>query len=98
MSTLLNIRMLARYIKDIEKESSEAIEILNRALPALLKDQNIIISRDVFSEEQWTMLLETFGDFSKEIRKLAELLSRFAVDAEEGTFTIIGNQNVIEIG
>ena len=98
MSTPLNIAMLSRFVRDIKVRCSEEIDTLNQALPAMPRDNNETISRKEFSEAQWYGICETFGEFSKEIHSLSKHLARFAVDKEEGTITIIGNNNTTEVG
>ena len=100
MSTKVNIRGMAIFLRSIKRTCGVDFDTLNQALPAMLnkEDNEIISSKEFTTPEQWEMILETFGEFSKEVHKLSNSLARFAVDKEEGTITIIGNNNVIEVG
>lgn len=101
MSTSLTptvLSIMAKELGDIRRNCSTNFETLNRVLPTMLEDENVTISLDRFVPGNLQAVLETFGEFSKEVHKLSKYLARFAVDNEESTITIIGSKNVIEIG
>ncbi|MEK7629017.1 MAG: hypothetical protein AAB394_00645 [Patescibacteria group bacterium] len=92
--------MLAKLVVKISEKTEGDMDTLNESLPKLFqdRDENIVISSEEFDLVKWNIILKAFEMFPKKVHKLSENLSRFAIDKEKGTITIIGNNNRIEIG
>lgn len=99
MSAITNIVGLSLIMDGVRKDIKKRTDIrsLSETLKAMAgSKENVVISLNEFTPEQWGTILETFGEFRREIHKLSENLSRFAIDKERGTITIIGNNNIIK--
>ncbi len=97
MNAKINICMLAHFLDNIKCAVEGDVDTLLEVLPPMINNkENRVIDLNQLPPEQADMVdtvLEVFGDFSKKLKGLSELLARIVVDKDKGTVTLIGTDN-----